>query len=251
MELYWITVFFIFGSVLGSFFNVVGLRVPKQIPFSQDRSYCPTCERQLRWFELIPIFSFIIQKGKCRRCKNQISFIYPLIEFMTGFLFAYSYFHIGFSFELITALILISMLMIIFVTDMIYMLIPNKILLFFLPLLVIMRIISPLDPWYDGLIGASVGYILLAAIILFSKGGMGGGDMKLFALLGFVLGWKAMLLTLFLASFLGTIIGGVLMAINKTGRKQPIPFGPYIVVAGLLSYFYGNQIIIAYFSLFS
>lgn len=250
MEFYWITVFFLFGSVLGSFFNVVGLRVPKQIPFSQDRSYCPTCERQLRWFELIPVFSFVIQTGKCLRCKSRISFIYPLIELTTGLLFAYSYFHIGFSIELITALILISMLMIIFVTDITYMLIPNKILLFFLPFLVIMRIISPLDPWYDALIGAGVGYVLLAAIILLSKGGMGGGDMKLFAVLGFVLGWKAMLLTLFLSSFLGAIIGGILMVVNKTSRRQPIPFGPYIVVAGLISYFYGDQMIITYFSLF-
>src|SRR5699024_1162800 len=134
-------------------------------------------------------------------------------------------------------------LMILFVTDLSYMLIPNKILLFFSPLLLVMRILSPLHPWYDMLIGASVGFVVLSAIILVSKGGINDDDMKLFVVLGIVLGWKATLFTLFLAALLGTIIGGGIMLIQKADRKQPIPFGPYIIVAALLSYFYGEQII--------
>ncbi|HLR52543.1 MAG TPA: prepilin peptidase [Candidatus Avamphibacillus sp.] len=250
MEIYWIVLFFIFGSILGSFFNVVGLRVPKNIPFSNDRSYCPTCKNQLQWYELIPIASYLFQHGQCRNCQTRISPIYPVIELSTGLLFALAYWKTGFTFELVVALMLISLLMIIFVTDITYMLIPNKILLFFLPLFAFMRIISPLDPWYDALIGAGLGFVLLASIIILSKGGMGGGDMKLFAVLGIVLGWKGTLLTLFLASFLGAIFGLFLITINKVNRKQLIPFGPYIVIAALISYFYGDQVISMYLSLF-
>lgn len=250
MTSYFIVVFFLFGTVFGSFFNVVGLRVPKGILFTSDRSYCPTCKHQLSALELIPVISYLVQKGKCRHCKSSISLIYPLIEFSTGVLFAYAFIHFGFSLELITAILFISMLMILFVTDISYMLIPNKILLFFLPFFLIMRILAPLDPWYDALIGAAVGFVVLSGIILMSKGGMGGGDMKLFVLLGIVMGWKATLLTLFGASLFGVVIGGGIMLIQKADRKQPIPFGPYIIVAALLSYFYAEQIISLYFSLF-
>src|SRR5699024_4484737 len=160
MQTYWVVIFFIFGSVLGSFFNVVGLRLPKNISFSHDRSYCPTCQRQLRWYELIPIFSFLFQKGKCRGCESRISFMYPFIELSTALLFVYSYLEIGFDLELITALIFISMLMIIFVADKTYMLIPNKILLFFLPLILLMRVISPLHSLYVFFFYTVIGFFL-------------------------------------------------------------------------------------------
>lgn len=248
METYWIIVFFLFGCIFGSFFNVVGLRVPKNISFSTDRSYCPKCNEQLQWFELIPVLSYIIQKGKCRTCKTNISPIYPIIELFTGILFAFSFVKIGFTVELITSLLLISMLMIIFVSDITYMLIPNKILLFFLPFFVVLKTISPLEPWYNSIIGAAVGFGLIAIIILVSKGGMGAGDMKLFGVLGIVLGLGNVLLTFFLASLLGAIVGGVLMYVKKIGKKQPIPFGPYIVVAAIFSNFYGSKIIHFYLS---
>lgn len=248
MELYFIILFFVAGTVLGSFFNVVGLRVPKKIAFANDRSYCPNCKNQLRWFELVPIISYVIQIGKCRRCKQNISIIYPLVEFVTGFLFAFSYYKLGFQLELILLIILISMLMILFVTDISYMRIPNKILLFFLPLLIIMRILSPLDPWYNSIIGAVVGYVLVALIIIFSKGGMGAGDMKLLGVLGIVLGLGKVLLTFFIAALIGAIIGGILMALGKLNRKQPIPFGPYIIVATIITYFYGDKVIGWYLS---
>lgn len=248
MEVYWIILFFLFGTIFGSFFNVVGLRVPKNVPFSNDRSYCPTCNKQLSWYELIPVLSFLTQKGKCRNCESRISFIYPVMELLTGLLFACSFMKIGFKLELITALLFISMLMIIFVSDITYMLIPNKILLFFLPFLAVMRIISPLDPWYNALIGAAVGFLFLAVIIIVSSGGMGAGDMKLFGVLGIVLGLGNVLLTFFIAALLGAVIGGILMALKKVDRKEPIPFGPYIVVGALVSYFYGSEIIHMYLS---
>src|SRR5699024_12599796 len=109
-----------------------------------------------------------------------------------------------------------------------YMLIPNKIILFFLPLLIISRIISPLTPWYDMIIGAVVGYTTIALIIVLSRGGMGAGDMKLFFILGIVLGWKEVLLTLLLSSLLGACIGLILSLLRKVGSNIPIPFDLYI-----------------------
>lgn len=248
MELYWIFLFFLLGIIFGSFFNVVGLRIPKKITFTNDRSYCPKCNKQLYWYELIPIVSFLIQRGKCRQCHNNISILYPLIEFSTGIMFVYSYLKIGFELELITALLLVSMLIIIFVSDLTYMLIPNKILLFFLPLFILMRFISPIEPWYNPLIGAATGFLLIAIIIVVSNGGMGAGDMKLFGVLGIVLGLGKVLLTFFLAALLGALLGGIMMAMKKVKKQQPIPFGPYIVIGALVSYFYGEQIITIYLS---
>jgi len=250
MTIYFAIVFFMFGTVFGSFFNVVGLRVPKGMMFESERSYCPSCSHQLRACELIPVLSYVIQRGKCRNCRVRISPMYPFIESVTGLLFASAFLYFGLHLELITALLLISMLMIVWVTDLSYMIIPDKVLLFFLPFFLIMRVLSPLEPWYDALIGAVVGFVVLAGIILVSKGGMGGGDMKLFAVLGIVLGWKATLLTLFLASLLGAVIGGIILLIQQADRKQPIPFGPYIIVAALISYFYSEEIFSLYVLLF-
>src|SRR5699024_11709857 len=128
--------------------------------------------------------------------------MYPVIELITGILFVYSYFHIGFQIELITAFLFISLLVIITVSDVAYMLIPNKIILFFLPLLIISRIISPLTPWYDMIICAVVGYITIALIIVLSRGGLGAGDLNLFFILGIVLVLREVFFTLFLSSLI-------------------------------------------------
>lgn len=223
--------------------------MPKNIPFSKDRSYCPNCNKQLYWYELIPVVSYIIQLGKCRGCKQNISVLYPLMEFFTGVLFAFSYIKIGLEVELILALLLISMLIIIFVTDITYMLIPNKVLLFFLPFIILMRVIVPLDPWYNAILGVVTGYVLIAIIILVSRGGMGAGDMKLFGVLGIIFGFAKVLLLFFLAALLGAVIGSAIMLVNRTNRKIPIPFGPYIVIAAIITYFYGDYFISWYLSL--
>lgn len=248
MEIYFLIVFLILGTVLGSFFNVVGLRVPKKITFTNDRSYCPKCNKTLRWYELVPVVSYVLQAGKCRSCKSKISFLYPFIESMTGFLFAFAYYKIGFQLELIVVLVVICMVMILFVTDMAYMRIPNKILLFFLPLIIILRIVAPLDPWYNAILGAVVGYVLVALIIILSKGGMGAGDMKLLGVLGIFLGLAKVLVTFFVAALIGALVGGAFMLVGKVKRKQAIPFGPYLIVATIVTYFYGDKLINWYLS---
>lgn len=240
--------FFLLGLIFGSFFNVAGLRLPKNIPFANDRSICPQCKQQLAWYENIPLLSFALQRGKCRHCSGKISYIYPSIELLTGVSFAVSYTIIGFNLELVTALLLVSMLMIILVSDIKYMVIPNKVLLFFLPLYIIIRFIHPLEPWWSSIIGAIIGFLLLAIIIVASRGGMGAGDMKLFGVLGIVLGLDKVLLAFFLSCIIGAVIGMLLLLFKIIDSKQPVPFGPYIVLAALVTYFYGDSLINWYFN---
>lgn len=238
--------FFILGVTLGSFFNVVGIRLPQKKTFTKGRSECPACSATLKSYELIPILSYLLQKGRCRHCSTSISQQYIWVEAVTGFLFAFCFYQIGWQMELITALLFFSMLLLIFVTDILYMTIPDSILLFFLPLFIVLRVFHPLTPWYDSILGATVGFGLPFLIILGSKGGMGAGDMKLLAVTGVVIGAGNTLLALFIASFIGAILGGMYLYRRGESRKQPIPFGPFIAAAAMICYFYGPAMLALY-----
>lgn len=245
------TVFFgLFGLVFGSFYNVVGLRVPKSESIVTPPSHCTKCGRQLTLLDLVPVLSYVFLGGKCRGCGERISWVYPVFELMTGVLFAFSYWQLGFSYELAVALLFVSLLVIIVVSDFAYMLIPDKVLLFFLPLLIVGRLVSPLDTWWDSLLGAVVGFAILYFIAVLSRGGMGGGDIKLFFLIGLVLGALHTLLTLFLASVIGMIVGIIVLRVRNQGRRTPVPFGPSIALAAVLVYFYGDTMIDWYWGLF-
>ncbi|WP_099158759.1 prepilin peptidase [Virgibacillus ndiopensis] len=250
MNIIMIIFLFLLGLTFGSFFNVVGLRVPKRLPFTNDRSICPQCNHILSWFELIPVLSYLLQGGKCHHCKGKISLIYPLVELLTGFLFALSYVTIGLTSELVIALLFVSMLMILFVSDSKYMIIPDNVLLFFLPLFIIIRFMQPLDPWWSAILGAVIGFVIIASVIFISRGGMGAGDMKLFGVLGIVLGIKNVLLVFFLSCMFGAIVGILLILFKVIDRKQPVPFGPYIIIAALVSYYYGDSLLDWYFNSF-
>jgi len=241
--------YFLLGLVFGSFFNVVGLRVPLKKSIVSPRSACSNCGHTLHSSELVPVFSYVLQKGKCRNCGTHISILYPLIELLTGCLFVFALIQIGFQMELLVALSLISLLVIIVVSDLAYMLIPDRILLFFLLVFIIERYFIPLDSWWNSMIGAVGAFVVLFLIGLVSNGGMGGGDIKLFGVLGFVLGWKLILITFIIACFTGTIFGLVSMKARRIHKRNPIPFGPFIGFGGLISYFYGNELIGWYLSI--
>ncbi|MEH6938887.1 prepilin peptidase [Bacillus sp. JJ664] len=241
--------FFILGLVFGSFFNVVGLRVPLKISIVSPRSACSNCGHTLHSRELVPVFSYVLQKGKCRSCGVHISILYPLIELITGCLFVFALYQIGFQIELLIALTFISLLIIIVVSDLAYMLIPDRILLFFLPIFIIERYYIPLDPWWNSIVGAVGAFIVLFFIAIVSNGGMGGGDVKLFGVLGLVLGWKLILITFMIACFIGTVFGLASMKAGKVEKRNPIPFGPFIAIGGLISYFYGNELLNWYLSI--
>ncbi|WP_391202189.1 prepilin peptidase [Psychrobacillus sp. L4] len=250
MEIALIVIVFIYGLVFGSFFNVVGLRVPKGESIVHPPSHCKVCDRNLTLLDLVPVFSYLFLRGKCRGCGTKIHWMYPVMELSTGILFAFAFVQLGFSKELIVAILFISLLVIITVSDIAFMLIPDKILLFFLVPLIAARFLSPLAPWWDSIIGAVIGFGVLFLIAVLSKGGMGGGDIKLFFVIGIVLGVTQTLVTLFLASFIGAIIGVISLKIAKKGRKTPIPFGPSIAVAAVFSYFYGQVLVDWYVNLF-
>ncbi|WP_309545209.1 A24 family peptidase [Halobacillus trueperi] len=145
---------------------------------------------------------------------------------------------------------MISLAVIVTVSDVNYMLIPNKLLLFFAVVFIIFRIIDPLHPWYDSIYGALAGFAIILAIIVLSKGGMGAGDMKLLGTLGILLGLKLTLLTLFLATLIGTVISLTLLSFKVIGRKDPFPFGPSIVLAAVISYLFGFDLLQLYYETF-
>jgi len=250
MEFVIMFLFFIYGLVFGSFFNVVGLRIPKAESIIRPPSHCTVCDRNLTVKDLVPVFSFVFLKGKCRGCGTKIHWVYPVMELVTGLIFAFAYYQLGFDLELAVALLFISLLVIVTVSDIAYMLIPDKILLFFLIPLIVLRVFEPLNPWWDSIVGAFVGFGVLFLIAIVSKGGMGGGDIKLFFVIGIVLGWVPTLLTLFLASIIGTVIGVISLRRTKQSRKTPIPFGPSIAIAAIIAYFYGEMLVDWYVNLF-
>lgn len=250
MESTIILIFFAYGLIFGSFFNVVGLRVPNRTLFKEKRSYCDTCERTLTWKELIPVFSYLIQRGKCKKCHQSISVLYPLMELGTGILFALSYWRFGWSSELVLGIMLISMIVPVTVSDIAYKRIPNRLLLFFFPLFLVYRFFFQLNPFWMVLIGALLAFVLVFLIILLSKGGMGVGDLKYFTLFGFIFGPFHFMLLFFLSTVYGTIGGLITMRVKQIGKRSKIAFGPYIGLAALTVFFVGDPLINWYLSLF-
>ncbi|GKV54421.1 type 4 prepilin-like proteins leader peptide-processing enzyme [Sporosarcina sp. NCCP-2222] len=250
MTAVYVGLFFVYGLIFGSFFNVVGLRVPKKESIVSPPSHCGSCGRQLKPLDLIPVLSYIVLGGKCRTCDNRISYMYPVMEVVTGLLFAYSFYHFGWSTELMVAILLSSMLVIITVSDFAYMIIPDKVVLPAAVLFLVLRFFIPLDPWWDSVLGGAIGFAVLFLIAVLSKGGMGGGDIKLFLAIGFAIGTVDTLLTLFLASLAGSIAGIIHLKRTGKGRKTPVPFGPSIALAALVSYFWGAAFVDWYGNLF-
>lgn len=249
MKTFGLFTLFTYGIIFGSFFNVVGLRVPTQSLFKQKRSYCDRCQRTLGWTELIPIWSYFFQKGHCKKCGEKISVLYPVMEALTGFLFAYSYYRFDWSSLFVLSLLLISLIIPTTVSDLVYQKIPNQILLFFTFLFVIYRIIYPLFPYWSSLAGAIFAFSLVFLIIYLSKGGMGMGDLKYYTLFGFIFGFPQFLLLFFLSTLYGVIAGLAIMKIKKTGHKTKFAFGPYIGLAALTCLYFGDSIIQWYIQL--
>ncbi|RSL32266.1 prepilin peptidase [Salibacterium salarium] len=252
MDVFWSVYIGVVGLILGSFFNVVGLRVPKGESVISPRSRCSSCRTTLQAIDLIPVLSYLMIGGKCRTCKARVSCFYPIIESLTAVLYLAAWFYWGLSWQMLAALLLISLLVIIIVSDISTMLIPDKILIVFtMPILLIRMTTAPLDPWWNAWAGAALGFVLLLVLAIISKGGMGGGDIKLFALLGLFFGWQGLLLTFFLAVFLGAVIGGVGLLVGKVQRGVPMPFGPFIAAGSIITLFSGDNLLTWYSGFFS
>lgn len=243
--IYYSCFIFLFGAALGSFYNVVGLRLPKGKSFVKPSSQCGNCHYELKFLDLIPIISFIFLKGKCRKCGVEIGMFHTFIELFTAILFVVAYVELDFSLELVIVWLYISLFAIITVSDLLYHIIPDKILLAIGIPILILRFFSPLDPWWDMFAGAFFGFGLFFILAIFSRGGMGGGDIKLYFVIGLVLGFKLTIVSIFLSAVIGLVVAIVL----KRGFGKTIPFGPSIAIGSLLAYFYGAKLVDWYMNL--
>jgi prepilin signal peptidase PulO-like enzyme (type II secretory pathway) len=243
-----------FGLLIGSFLNVVAIRTLKQESIVFPPSHCVYCDHRLGVLDLIPVLSFLRLKGRCRYCKERISLIYPFGESLTALLYGVCAWHFGVNYELIPSSVFASILVMIIVTDIREMIIPNRIVYSGMIILVGIRLfIHPLPLINYGIAFIFGGGILLAismiGTLILRKEGMGGGDLKLFALAGLVLGIKLILLSIFVSSLLGTLYGVGLMIMSRFERGKPIAFGPFIAAGSLISFLWGNEFIQWYLEL--
>ncbi|GAB6182092.1 A24 family peptidase [Desulfotomaculum defluvii] len=234
---------FIIGLVVGSFLNVCIYRVPLGETVVTKPSHCLNCSTPLKPWDLVPLFSYVLLKGKCRYCGVKISWQYPLVELVTGVIFLATVFNWGISWEALAMLIFFSMLVVTTVIDLYHQIIPDGVLLVGGILGMPMVYLQSLDQLKWGLIGFFAAGLLFLLIAIVSKGGMGGGDIKLAAVMGLYLGLKSVAIALFLSFLLGGLIGMLLLVTGIKGRKDPVPFGPFLAVGAVLSAFWGERMI--------
>ena len=237
-------VIFIFGLAIGSFANVCIYRLPKKESVVFPVSHCTTCYKCVRPFDNIPVISYLILSGKCRDCKESISFIYPVIEAITALLLLAGFYKFGLTFDFMIYVVLAPTLVIITAIDIEHQIIPDIITLpgIVLGLAAGSYTIGYIDSFLGLLLGGGLFYLLA----VFSNGGMGGGDIKYIAAAGALVGWQKVLLIIFIGAFLGSFVGLFQIAVQKKSRKSIIPFGPFLAAATLITLFYGNLLIKLY-----
>jgi len=247
--------FFLFGSAIGSFLNVCIYRIPREKSIVNPPSACPACDKPIRFYDNIPILSYIVLRGKCRDCGTKISVRYPLVELLTSTLFLILYRKLGFTFELFVFLIFVSLLIAISFIDLDFQIIPDILSIGGVVLGFLLAIGRPffrnIDPKFgilDSLYGIGLGGGLLFAIawsyqFATKREGMGGGDIKLLAMVGAFCGIKGVIFSLVSGSILGTIVGIPLMLSKQENTKYAIPFGPFLSLGALVYVFIGNTLI--------
>jgi leader peptidase (prepilin peptidase)/N-methyltransferase len=262
-----------FGLMVGSFLNVVIHRMPimmesvwaaqcadfrgepapvfEPLTLAKPRSRCPKCGHAISALENIPIISWLVLRGKCRGCAAPISPRYPLIEAVTGILFAFAAWHFGFTAAGLGALVFIGALIALTGIDFDTQLLPDDITLPLMWLGLALNAFNVFTDLKSAVIGAMAGYLSLWLVywgfkLATGKEGMGYGDFKLLAALGAWLGWQMIPLTILLSSFVGAVVGIGLMVVARHGRNVPIPFGPYLAAAGIIALVWGKPLTRAY-----
>ncbi len=243
-----IILLFILGLTVGSFSNVCINRIPKNESIIYPASHCPKCRSNILAKDNIPLLSFILLKGRCRNCKSKISIQYPVVEFLTGLIYLIIYLIYGFSVQSLIYIILSSALIIIAFIDLNQQIVPDVISL---PGIVICFIISFFVPYisfinsaWGVLVGGGIILVIgLTGTVIFKKEAMGGGDVKLAAMIGTFLGWRYIIISLFLGFFLGAIAGIILIMSKNKSREDVVPFGPFIVLGSFITLLWGEKII--------
>lgn len=236
---------FLIGTIVGSFLSVVSFRVYKNIQFVKGRSFCPKCRYEIRWYDNIPLLSFLLLGGKCRNCKKKISIRYPFIELATGLGFLF----IGLKFipdpiSLIYNLIIFCILVLIFTVDLEHQIIPDSFVFFGIPLVILYSLIFNPSSIYSSLFAGFLASVVLLIIYFATLGrGMGLGDVKFAVFGGFIVGLKLMPVWLFASFLTGGITGIILILGRRAGLKDHIAFGPFLIVGLFLALVYGNEFI--------
>lgn len=241
----------VLGLVIGSFLNVVITRLPAGGGLWRPGSTCPACGAAIAWHDNIPILSFALLRGRCRACRAPISWQYPAVEAATGALFALAYLRFGLAPEFMVAAGLLAALVAITVIDLRHQIIPDAITL---PGIVAGFAASTaigrpggIDSGLGILVGGGIFWLVLqGSLLVLGQEGLGGGDIKLGAMLGAFLGWKATLLAVFLAVAGGGLVALALLGLKLRGRKDPIPFGPFLAAAGAIALLWGDRILAWY-----
>jgi leader peptidase (prepilin peptidase)/N-methyltransferase len=237
----------IFGAIIGSFLNVCILRwgaEPKQ-SVVHPRSRCPNCARSLTWYENIPVFSWLLLRGRCRGCKTPISVQYPLIEAATALIWGYMVSRHGVGLEAFRGAIFLTILLGIAITDALAYIIPDEFSLGGLVIGLLFALAAGWPALSTALLGAAIGFAFLWMVAavggrIFKQDAMGGGDIKMMAMIGAFVGWQGMLLTVFLGAFLGSV---VFVPLTLAGRRQLVPFGIFLSLGAVVTYLVGHRVI--------
>ena len=242
-----LTIAGLFGAVIGSFLNVCIFRLPRGVSIVWPASACGSCKRELRWFENIPIVSWVVLGAKCARCKAPISIQYPVVEATTAALFVLVAATTPVGAQLAAHLLLVCVLVVLFGIDLEHQILPNSITL---PGIVVGLLFSLAGPpgWRASLLGVLLGGGVLYAIAwgyyaVRKEEGLGMGDVKMLAMIGAFLGWQAVLLTLVLASFAGALIGVAMISLQRGSMKYALPFGTFLAIGAVVAMLVGQPII--------
>jgi len=244
----------IVGLAVGSFLNVFIHRLPRQQSLNSPPSRCPHCDYQLRWFDNIPLVSYAMLGGRCRKCRTRISIRYPIVELVTMGLFVVHGAVFGWSALLIPRLVFACAMVVLFAIDLEHHLLPNAITLPGVAVGLIASTVLPpgiIDALVGVLLGGGVLWLIGEAYFRFSgHEGMGGGDVKMLAMIGAFLGWKLVLVTLVLSSVVGSGIGLIVIAIRKGGMKYALPYGTFLALGALVASLAGEAIVNWYVGLY-
>jgi leader peptidase (prepilin peptidase)/N-methyltransferase len=236
---------FIFGAAIGSFLNVCIFRIPAKESIVKPLSQCPHCHHPIRFYDNIPIVSFILLRARCRDCGGKISWRYPLVELITALLALLLFMKFGLTFNFLVFFIFTAVLIVITFIDLDHQIIPDILSLPGIPIFLLAAIFIVKLPWLEALIGLLVGggvLFLIAYIyeLITKREGMGGGDIKLLAMIGGFLGWKSLIFVLLFSSLAGAVVGITVMIIKKQDMKYAVPFGPFLSAAAVAYLFCGD-----------
>jgi leader peptidase (prepilin peptidase)/N-methyltransferase len=238
---------FVFGAIIGSFANVCIHRLPWRQSLVTPGSHCPFCQQPIRPWHNIPVLSYLWLGGRCIYCHVTISWRYPLVELLCGLLYVFVYHHFGFTVESVVFTLLTTALLIISFIDLAHKIVPNAITLPGILVGLLASITLTSVGIVNGMLGLCLGGGLFLLIALVRPGGMGIGDVKLIAMIGAFLGWQAVLVTILLSASLGALVGISLILLKKKGRKDPVPFGPFLAIGALIAMVWSTELLNWYY----